>query len=384
MAKAVALLIAFALLSTIVFADAAGAAKAKAKMDALGVVVKPLLKSGESATYDNFIGAGGTEYAVISINFAPSFLAAIMPDGTGYKVDFIRDNATMRQIMENRLSAFNFSYVKVDAQSELHPLFLQFNASRRIPDAKCTILLGIANAACIDEQSCGVACGKSVVCAYYMKNDSSIPSQMKNYSDERAAIDAIMSEEASLSASLAGKDADAASAKKYGEMVAALRNSAARIASLPLQDADSACPPVRYDLSPLAGADAKVSLMITTAGLLEQKNSAITGIQQASVQRLQALQETIVVDAAQISNAGKETVESANGNPQAAPGKPAAPKAANAAEPVKMPNEKPPLQGVALDLWRIAAVVLIAALAAATAHYYWKKRKGRLGGGLRI
>lgn len=369
--------LAILLFAHVCFADVSGAQKAKMKMDALDIVVKPYLLEGEMATYDNFISRAGVEYAVISINFAPAFLAAITYDNGAYKVDFVRDNSTIRQIMESRLAAFNFSYQKVSPKDDLHPLFEKANATRFLPDAKCALLLGLPKEGCEGEEACAVACANSPVCAVYLGNGSITVHQVADYSAAVRELGALFATEAEISSAQISPDDELAVAGNYSEMIANIAENGANISANPVSSGATVCPRTDYDFSPLGDAKAKISTMMTSASLLEQKNSGILGLQTATAQRLPPEKETMEVSVEEIAK--KNAQEEAAVKEDAQEGKGAAVQI-----PVKQAEEKPVLEGWTGDLARGVLLGLVVALGIGAGYFYYKKKKGQAGKGLRI
>jgi hypothetical protein len=374
--KTLVLGIAVLLLSAVIFADSSGAADAKKKMDALDVAVGQYLQNGEKATYDNFISKQGTEYVVVSIDFAPSFLAAISKEGDAYKVDFIRDNSTIRQIMENRLSVFNFSQQQASAKDDLHPLFEKFNSSNFITIEKCRVLAGIGGG-CADEDSCAKACENSPVCAYYLGIDGNLPLQLQRFSAQAGLIADTLAAEANFSQQENGNYTQLQMAGNYSAFADGIENAAKNISSIPLASGEGLCPKMAFDISSLEGVKTKIMVANSSATLLEEKNAAILDIQEFTSERIK--QESVVVQPSNASagvNASKEENKSAQANASA-------PAVQQKIAQASAPKQNAP-DGLALDVWRIAGAAVVIVLAVAAGYFYMKKRKGQMGRGLRI
>ncbi|GEM_PF-4938409 len=361
------------------FADSSGALAARMKTDALDFAVKPFLHEGEIATYDNFIAKTGTEYVVVSISLAPSFLAALSYENGVYRVDFIRDNSTIRQIMEGRLAVFNLPGAKVDAKEELHPLFAEFWNARFLQEEKCRLVIGIGSEGCVGEEACAAACQKSPVCSKYFEGKHVSAAEIAEFSKQGREMDALLYKEKVLSENGAAQDVDYA--KKYMGIVDGVEKTASAISSLALANDGVVCQQIKYDLSPIGKAREKVSAMQDAASMAAEKNNAIEGVQKTTAGRLPKEEKTVVVSEEDLAKSAVEEKLA-----QEAPAKENAP-----APQTKNENVAPSQNAMVgetgswlLDLGRGAMIAVVGGLAVASGYFYYRKRKGQLGKGLRI
>jgi len=275
--------IALLLLCSFSFADAAGAAQAKAKMSALGNATAEFAPYGKMASYDNFF-VNGTEYAVAGFDLQPSYLLLLekkkaadnSTETTLYDAKIIRDAGLIEKVYKARMSSYSKPSGMLTAMNDLPPLVAKFEGSRTLGEKRCNVLLGIDRNRCRSANACAYSCNLTTLCSEFLAKNSGLPEQMLSYSNNTAEMDLINGELNALGMKLASDGASLPLLDSFDSAVGRLKNASAKAAGATVISGGSVCTPIAYDMQSVADAAQKISAMQSAAaGFKNQETSLV-------------------------------------------------------------------------------------------------------------